>query len=236
MKIRKSLVITIVVILSIIMSIGLFGVTASAEEITASGTCGDNLTWVLDSEGVLTISGSGEMQSFSSTNSPWKKYASSIKSVVIKEGVTSIGAFAFYGHSSLASVTLPNGITSIAELSFAFCKSLRRITIPATVTEIKANAFSSCNNLVEVYNLSNISISKGTANGGYVGYNALCIHTDADSKSHLHTDANGYVFYEDDASCYLLGYTGTDFILTLPEYCNGKSYQIYKNAFNTIQT
>ena len=231
MKIRKSLVITIVLILSVIMSLGLFGVTASAEEITASGTCGDNLTWVLDSEGVLTISGSGEMQSFSSTNSPWKNYASSIKSVVIKEGVTSIGAFAFYHHSSLESITLPNGITSIGEVSFAFCKSLRRITIPATVTEIKASAFSACNNLVEVYNLSNISISKGTTNGGYVGYNALCIHTDADSKSHLHTDANGYVFYEDDANCYLLGYTGTDSILTLPEYCNGKSYQIYKNAF-----
>ncbi len=231
MKIRKSLVITIVVILSIMISIGVFGVTASAAEITASGTCGDNLTWVLDSEGVLTISGSGEMQSFSSTNSPWKNYASSIKSVVIKEGVTSIGAFAFYRHSSLESITLPNGITSIGEVSFAFCKSLRRITIPATVTEIKANAFSACNNLIEVYNLSNISISKGTTNGGYVGYNALCIHTDADSKSHLHTDANGYVFYEDDANCYLLGYTGTDSILTLPEYCNGKSYQIYKNAF-----
>ena len=231
MKIRKSLVITIVVILSIIMSIGLFGVTASAAEIAASGTCGDNLTWVLDSEGLLTISGLGEMQSFSSTNSPWKNYAYSIRSVVIQDGVTSISKYAFYGCSSLTSVTLPNGITSISDFSFMFCQSLRSITIPKTVTEIGTYAFSSCNNLVEVYNLSNISISKGTANGGYVGYHALCIHTDASSKSHLRTDANGFVFYEDYDNRYLLGYKGTDSILTLPEYCNGKSYQIYKNAF-----
>ncbi len=506
MKIRKSLVITIVVILSIIMSIGLFGVTASAAEITASGTCGDNLTWTLDSEGLLTISGSGEMKSHPLyVLRPWHDYCSSIKKVVIEDGVssigsyafkgcsaltsinipnsvtsigehafddcreltsitipdsvtkigssaftfcsklesitipfvglsadatgwsshfgaifgyvistssdyhfeddgyyykftiplslknvtignaassigdyafnkctglesisisdsvtsignyafygytgltsipdsvTSIGDYAFYGYTgltsipdsvtsvgdyafyectgltsisdnitsiggyafygctglksitvpathisdhafdgctglesitipngvtsigdwtfylcyslanivipdsvtsigesafyactSLTSVKLPNGITTISDLSFAFCKSLRSITIPKNVTEIGAYAFSSCSNLVEVYNLSGINITKGSATNGGVGYHALCIHTDASSKSHLHTDANGFVFYEDYDNRYLLGYKGTDSILTLPEYCNGKSYQIYKNAF-----
>jgi hypothetical protein len=67
------------------VSLGLFGVTASAEEIIASGTCGDNLTWMLDSEGLLTISGSGEMKSY--LISPWYDYRASIKKVVIEKGV-----------------------------------------------------------------------------------------------------------------------------------------------------
>ena len=61
------------------------------------GTCGDNLTWSLDTDtGVLTISGTGEMQNYSSGTTPWYGHRSSIQTVIIGDGVTSIGDTAFY--------------------------------------------------------------------------------------------------------------------------------------------
>ncbi|MBR7155112.1 MAG: leucine-rich repeat protein, partial [Paludibacteraceae bacterium] len=72
---------------------------------TWSGTCGDNLTWEL-TDGVLTISGTGAMSNYTSSSSPWYSYRSSITSVVIEEGVTNIGNYAFYNCTGLTSVTI----------------------------------------------------------------------------------------------------------------------------------
>ncbi|MBO4665557.1 MAG: leucine-rich repeat protein, partial [Paludibacteraceae bacterium] len=80
-----------------------------------SGTCGkdgDNLTWTL-SGGTLTISGTGEMDEWILQYPSWYPYVSSIKSVVIESGVTTIGAFAFAGCSALASVVIPNTVINI---------------------------------------------------------------------------------------------------------------------------
>lgn len=63
------------------------GIVASADE----GTCGENLTWTLDDDGLLTISGTGDMSDYM-FRGPWN-YAP--KAVVIEEGVTSIGKNAF---------------------------------------------------------------------------------------------------------------------------------------------
>lgn len=69
----------------------LFRFEAKAEYVD-SGTCGDNLTWTLDDEGTLTISGNGAMTDWSSTSFiPWYYYCSSIKKVTIDNGVTRIG-------------------------------------------------------------------------------------------------------------------------------------------------
>jgi len=112
--------------------------TAPAEEVTAelqaeiaSGTCGDNLTWELDTTtGMLTISGTGAMTDWSSSsNVPWYSYRSSIKSVTIESGVTSIGNYAFYNCSSLTSVTIPDSVTSIGQLAFSSCSRLTSITV-----------------------------------------------------------------------------------------------------------
>ena len=89
------------------------GIGASAE---TSGTCGDNLTWVLDDEGTLTISGTGNM-----TSHPWN--AASVNAVVIEEGVTSIGSQAFNKCVSLSTITIPDSITSIGYDAFYDCSS-----------------------------------------------------------------------------------------------------------------
>ncbi len=120
-----------------------------AAEIVASGTCGDNLTWTLDSEGKLTISGTGEMEFNGGYyfDVPWYSQRSSIYRVIIQNGVTSIGDSAFSDCSSLTSVTIPNSVTSIGDSAFSDCTSLTSVTIPNSVTSINTEAFALCTSL-----------------------------------------------------------------------------------------
>ena len=122
-------------------------VSASA---ASNGTCGDNLTWTLDDAGTLTISGSGEMVDYDWSDSPWYSDRSSIKQVVIADGVTSIGERAFYDCRSLTSVTISDSVTIVGEGSFCYCTSLPSVTIPDSVTSIGDWAFSDCRSLTSV--------------------------------------------------------------------------------------
>ena len=112
-----------------------------------SGTFGDNLTWDL-TDGVLTISGTGEMPNWiHNYDVPWNSYLVDIATITIGNSVTSIGSKAFAGCSSLTSVTIPNSVTSIGELAFADCSSLTSVTIPNSVTNIGDFAFEHCGNM-----------------------------------------------------------------------------------------
>ena len=125
--------------------------TAFADSAPTSGTCGDNLTWTLDSEGTLTISGRGAMTDYSNdSKAPWFNSCSSIKSAIIESGVTSIGNYAFSGCSSLKSVTIPDSVTSIGTGVFGGCSSLTSVTIPNSVTSISEDAFRYCDSLTSV--------------------------------------------------------------------------------------
>lgn len=122
-----------------------------AADIIDSGYCGGegdgtNLTWTLDSEGMLTISGTGKMKNFS--RSPWKDRE--LTTVKVKLGVTSIGAWAFRSCSSLTSITIPNSVTRIRVYAFSDCSSLISITIPDGVTSIEDSTFSGCSGLVSI--------------------------------------------------------------------------------------
>lgn len=107
-----------------------------------SGTCGSNATWVLSEDGVLTISGTGSMTSYYSTGSiPWYEYKENIVSVVIEDGITSVGYLAFNGLANLAAVTLPETLKTIGGFSFVGT-GITELTIPDSVTEIGGYAFS----------------------------------------------------------------------------------------------
>ena len=97
---------------------------------------------------------------------------SNLTSITIPEGVTSIDSYTFYGCSSLTSVSLPSSLTSIDFAAFAGCSSLTEITIPDGVTSIDERAFPSCYALAIVYNNSNLEITAGSTENGYVGYYA----------------------------------------------------------------
>ena len=117
--------------------------------VTYSGTCGDNLTWLLNTETrKLTISGTGAMKDYFAA--PWYYYRSSITSVKIEDGVTSIGNYAFNNCSSLTSITIPEGVTSIGSYAFDGCSGLTSITIPNSVTSIGIFAFYNCSSLTSI--------------------------------------------------------------------------------------
>ena len=125
----------------------LVSLSAYAEK---SGTCGANLKWKLTDEGVLTITGTGKMKDWDYNNhSPWHT-DKSVKQVIIDDGVTTIGEWAFRGCSSLTSVTIPNSVTTIGEEAFRDCSSLTSITIPNSVTTIGESAFRGCSSLTSI--------------------------------------------------------------------------------------
>ncbi len=150
MKSRKGLLLIAAVTLLIVLC---FSSTAFADDID-SGTCGvdgDNLTWVLSSDGVLTISGTGDMLDYTEeVGSPWYSNHSKITGVVIEDGVTSIGGAAFMGCNGLTSVTLPNSVTSIGNAAFTDCSSLTSVTLPSSITSIRGSAFYGCSSLTSV--------------------------------------------------------------------------------------
>ena len=123
---------------------------AQAEAPVISGTCGDNLTWSFDkSTGTLEISGTGYMCTWSN-NVPWGDYGYAITTVIINNGVTSIGNYAFFYCDSLTNITIPSSITDIGYNAFSGCRSLTNITIPNGVTCIGDGAFSNCNGLTDI--------------------------------------------------------------------------------------
>ncbi len=130
-------------------------------------------------------------------------------------------------------VVLPNTVTSIFESAFSGCTELTSVTIPEGVTSIGEYAFTGCYKLVEVYNLSSLTITKGSLDNGYAGYYALNVYTSADEPSRLTTTDDGYIFYEDGDTVYLIGYIGTQTSLTLPDKYNNKNYAVYKYAFSS---
>ena len=131
------------------------GLVTDEAALAYSGTCGSNLQWSLDTlSGKLTITGTGEMKNYYNTDytlyPPWKSYVDSIKSVVIENGVTSIGSYAFYSCRNLTSITIPDSVKSINERAFAGCSSLTDITIPDGVRSIDECAFISCSSLTSI--------------------------------------------------------------------------------------
>ena len=145
MKKVISLFLSLAMLLSIVSVVD-FSAFADVQ----TGSCGDNVTYSLDTEtGVLTISGTGKMTDYSAEDCPFNNRAY-IKSVIIENGVISIGNYAFSYFGSLTNVTIPNSVTSIGYDAFNYCKSLTSVTIPDSVTSIGEVAFSSCTSLTSV--------------------------------------------------------------------------------------
>ena len=141
-------------VLAVLMIASLLPATALAADIVDSGTCGaegdgSNLTWTLDSEGVLTISGTGAIKNyFWNDAAPWKNQG--VKRAVITSGVTHIGTLAFYGCTDMTDITIPDSVTEIYIDAFSFCSSLTSVVIPDSVTRIDRGAFYYCDSLTNI--------------------------------------------------------------------------------------
>ncbi len=137
-------------LLAIIMTISL-GTTVLADDnaIVNSGTCGENLTWTLDSAGLLTISGTGEMwdSAFS--------YNKDIKSVRLPDAITQIPYKAFSGCTNLKNIRLPDSVTQIDEDAFGNCdlqeQVVQEIVSSDNITFIGSRAFEGNKNIYTVH-------------------------------------------------------------------------------------
>ena len=146
MKKIISLLLSLTMLLSIVSVVDF---SAYADTLT-TGKCGKNVTYSFDAEtGALTISGEGDMENYNYENNPFYK-KSSIKTVIIKNGVTSIGDWVFYNCSSLTSITIPNSVTSIGNWVFRDCTSLTSVAIPTSVTSIGDGVFYCCESLTSI--------------------------------------------------------------------------------------
>ena len=149
---------------------------AAGQGIVSKGTCGENLTWSMDEEFTLTISGNGDMIDFrvgsytGEAETPWN--VGKVRRVIIEPGVTGIGKYAFYRCEKLESISipdtvveirayafkdgrvlgeliLPDGFKTIGENAFADC-ALKKVSLPESLTSIRFAAFHNCSHLKEI--------------------------------------------------------------------------------------
>ena len=125
----------------------LMGLSANAQK---TGTCGPDLDWELTDDGVLTITGTGEMDNYTGgiAGKPWSY--KNVKQVIIDDGVTTIGNSAFSECKSLTSINIPNSVKTIGVCAFSTCTALTSINIPNSVTTIEKGAFSYCYKLKQI--------------------------------------------------------------------------------------
>ena len=157
--------------------------------IVPRNTCGDNLTWELDSDGTLTISGTGKMWDYNWDQSPWYNTRDKILSVVITAGVTRVGRYAFHECNKLTNVTMPDSVTSIGDYAFSGCSSLTSVTIPDSVTSIGYDAFSGCSSLTSVTIPDSVKLIRSYA---FYGCNNIKnVYYNGDLKSWLEINWGG---------------------------------------------
>lgn len=162
-------------LLSMILALSMMLTILPVNAITAlaaNDSCGANLTYELtpntDDPGTytLTIRGEGAMYDYSSSTVPWNAQKSKITSVVIENGVTSIGNYAFEDCSALKMLDIPQSVTEIGSKAFRACSALTSLALPETVNRIGNTAFQGCSNLETINIPSGVKlIEKDTFHG-----------------------------------------------------------------------
>ncbi len=154
------------------------GIATFADTTLGSGSCGNNVTWELTSDGTLTISGTGAMSNWNPDTAPWYSLYENITSVVITEGVTSVGNSAFIDCTNLASVSMPESLTTIGYYAFDKCVSLTEVTIPSNVTSIGFDAFNGCTGLTEIFIPANVTSIGNWCFGGCSSLTGISVSSD----------------------------------------------------------
>ena len=139
-------------------------------DVVASGSCGSRLTWTLDSDGTLTVQGSGKMNDWSyAKNTPWYSKRSRIKHVEICEGVTVIGKNAF-ARTSVESVSMADSVTAINDFAFE-SSSLVSFKLGKGVKTIGDSVFNNCQHIQE-FQLNEVVTDIGS--GNFINFNMEC--------------------------------------------------------------
>ena len=211
-----------------------------------SGQCGDNLTWSLSDDGVLTISGTGAMWDYLDkeyetghyTTAPWGKYVYELRQLVLQKGITHIGNYAFMGCEYFTgSLMIPDSVITIGEFAFWSCSGFTgSLTIPSSVKTIGDGAFSQCHGFT-----GSLTIPDSVTEIGFDAFSRCRFTGNLKLPSSI-TTIRTDTFY----NC--IGFTGS---LIIPEsvetiewgafydcisltdvYISDKTYLIVDNAFN----
>ena len=217
MKKRIVFTLLVAIVMACLLSIGVYGA-----DIIDSGKCGDNLTWTLHDDGELVIEGTGDMWDYGLkyvngnglTTAPWGEYSDKFTKLTLKEGVTSIGWYAFKGCSGFTGeLVIPDSVTSIGVCAFYDCSGFTGdlvignsvttinnlafyncsgftgdLVIPDSVTSIGNQAFDYCNGFT-----GNLVIGNGVSAIGYsafFGCNGFVEIIVEESNENYHSDGN----------------------------------------------
>ena len=204
----------------------------------ASGSCGEALTWTLYDEGTLVISGSGAMKGYTSSSRPtWNTYAASIRKVIIGDGVTEIGKFAFYNDKYITDVVIGNGVKIIREKAFQAAAVLKNVSWGTAIEVIEKNAFNNCKVLTDIILPDTTKTVGASAFEGCEAVEALTLGKSIESigasafkntkllkeinyKAANVTDftASNYVFYNAGISAEGIKLTFSEDVMKIPAY------------------
>ena len=156
----------------------------TATSLFAQGGTEGALTWKLDN-GVFTLTGDGEMDDYNdwSNAAPWYEHQKYIHTVVINDGVTNIGTYAFAGCVNLVWLTIPSSVTIIGWGAFSGCRNLASITIPNGVKTIYNEAFDGCKNLTSITILNPVPVKISDDVFQSVNLNECTLKVPADAVS-----------------------------------------------------
>ena len=132
------------------------GTAAKLDPIILEAYVSENIFFTLNRDGTLTISGTGAMPEYSSSNyygngiAPWRAWSEDITQIIVNKGVTEIGSCSFSGMAKVKKLTLPKGLTRIGGASFESCTALTALTIPEGTKTIGNDAFRGCTGLTEL--------------------------------------------------------------------------------------
>ena len=192
---------------------------------TPWGVCGaqsGNLKWELGQDGILTISGEGEMAGYGI--SPWHLYLDSIRSLVVNKGATNIADGAFRGCTNLTTADLPEGLTDMGDYAFSGCTNLALMNIPTSVTNIGNEAYSGCTGLTSVVFPRGMVSIGDSAFFNCTGLTSIICHAPIPPSIGSHTfegiNRNTPVYVPAESLLYYIShpYWGTLFIQPLPDY------------------
>ena len=139
-----------------------------------SGSCGDNLTWEFtESDSTLTISGTGDMDDYDPGEDPWRNYISKINKIILPEGLSKIGRWAFYNAGNLKEITIPASVTQINEYAFTYVGLDNSCTLTfvqgSKLSSIGKEAFKSFKGNVDLHECTNLTtIGKYVFASGYL--------------------------------------------------------------------
>ena len=192
-----------------------FAYTEREPAVVASGVCGENLTWSLISDGVLTLEGTGPMATYyGEANIPWHANRALITTVNVGAGVTKLTTNAFCGCTNLETVNFAENsqLQMLGGSAFKSCTSLKSITLPEGLTAISGNAFKYCRALRNVYLPDTMSVIDNLA---FTGLSGITFSVAKDSYAKRWVESHGFAYTEREPAVVASGVCGENLTWSL---------------------